>query len=35
LPPLGGLDLSPMLVIIALVFLRLLIGDMLSLSGLV
>ncbi|MCP5458042.1 MAG: YggT family protein [Gammaproteobacteria bacterium] len=34
LPPMGGLDLSPMVVIIGLVFLRLLIGDLLGLSGL-
>ncbi|MEZ5584209.1 MAG: YggT family protein [Candidatus Competibacteraceae bacterium] len=34
LPPMGGLDLSPMIVIIALIFLRLLISDLLNLSGL-
>ncbi|MEE4376686.1 MAG: YggT family protein [Candidatus Competibacteraceae bacterium] len=34
LPPMSGLDLSPMVVIIALIFLRLLISDLLSLGGL-
>ncbi|NJN46026.1 MAG: YggT family protein [Candidatus Competibacteraceae bacterium] len=34
LPPMGGLDLSPMIVIVGLIFLRLLISDMLNLSGL-
>jgi len=34
LPPMGGLDLSPMVVIIALIFIRLLLSDLLNLGGL-
>jgi YggT family protein len=34
LPPMGGLDLSPMVVIMALIFFRLLISDLLNLGGL-